>query len=214
MNSNIIEKNKSTQKALTDIISLEQLQKLQDKFTARTNVASIIIDIQGNPITKPSNFSKICTLINKTELGNLQCEASNDDRKKISESIDQPTYLKCHPCGFADASIPVFLNEQRVANWLIGQVNLNDADRNEIIDYAAIIGVDISEMLIAFEKMPKMSSSEFESIVKLLFKISSDIMHMCYKEIQKDDTNEKNLYSAVQDKFDSMLSEFTFSPVN
>ncbi len=197
---------------LTDIIPLIYLQKLQEKFTEATNVASIIIDLQGNPITKPSNFSKICTLILNTELGKHQCDASDDERKKLSNNNDQPIYLKCHPCGFADASIPVFINGQRVADWLIGQVNLNDADRNEIIDYATIIGIDISETLIAFEKMPKMSSLKFEEAVKLLFRLSSDIMDMSYREFQSDSSDKEAFYNAIQNRFEHALNEFKYSP--
>ncbi|MFH2050222.1 MAG: PocR ligand-binding domain-containing protein [bacterium] len=194
--------------ALTDIIPLNHLQRLQDIFTAATNVASIIIDLHGNRITKPSNFSRICTLIHSTELGKLQCDASDDERKKISINNDQPTYLKCHPCGFADASIPVFINEQRIADWLIGQVNLNDADRNEIIDYATIIGVDISEMLLAFDKIPKMSSLRFEEAVKLLFRLSSDIMEMSYQEFQSGESDKEAFYNAIENRFDRELTEF------
>lgn len=214
MNYTVKETSKSKQNtALTDVIPLNHLQKLQDQFTSETNVASIIIDLNGKPITKPSNFSKICTLIHNTELGKLQCDASDNERKKLSVNNNQPTYLKCHPCGFADASIPVLINGQRAAEWLIGQVNLNDADRNEIIDYATVIGLDISETLVAFDKMPKMSSLKFEGLVKLLFRLSSEIINIGCQSLQSYQTDKKILYNAIQNRFDSMLNEFKYSPI-
>ncbi len=203
------QKNNSSQSiALLDIISLEKLQNIQDEFAASTNVASIILDLFGNNITKPSNFSKVCNLIRNTELGKHQCNASDMERRKLADSIDQPTYLKCHPCGFADASLPVFVGNERVANWLIGQVNLNDADRSEIADYASVIGVDITEMLVAFHKMPKISSQEFEVIIKLLSEISSEIIDLCYQAYQSNDSDKESLNNAIQDKFDHLLSGY------
>ena len=42
---------------LTDLIDLEELQKLQDCFALSNNIASIILDPEGRPITRSSNFS-------------------------------------------------------------------------------------------------------------------------------------------------------------
>jgi len=202
--------NKSKAKALlNEIISIEQLQRLQDTFASTTNVASIIIDLNGIPITKPSNFTKICSLIQNTEIGSHHCDISDTARSRIANSINQPTYLKCHPCGFGDASIPVFVNGERVANWLIGQINLDDTNRNEIADFALVIGVDISEMLMAFDQMPKMSSSKFESIIKLLFKISTEIMNLGFQLYQSNEFDDLYYENEIQKRFDSYLNEST-----
>lgn len=206
------QKNNSSQSiTLFDIISMKQIQRLQDIFALTTNVASIIVDLHGNPITKPSNYSKVCNLIQKTELGKHQCNASDMERSRLANNIDQPTYLKCHPCGFADASVPVFIDGNRVANWLIGQVNLSNADRSEIADYSSVIGVDTTEMLEAFDKMPKMSFSEFETIIKFLSKISSGIMNLSYQAYQSNDLEKKSLNNAIQDKFDNILNGYKSS---
>jgi ligand-binding sensor protein len=202
--------NKSKAKALlNEIISIEQLQRLQDTFTATTNVASILIDLNGDLITKPSNFTKICSLVQKTEKGGHLCNTSNLERSSLAGSINQPTYLKCHPCGFGDASIPVFVNGERVANWLLGQINLDDTNRNEIADFALVIGVDISEMLMAFDQMPKMSSSKFESIIKLLFKISTEIMNLGFQRYQSNEFDDLYYENEIQKRFDSILNEST-----
>ncbi len=198
------QKDNTTQKTtLGDIVSLERLQTFQDHFASATNVSSIIIDLHGNPITKPSNFSNICRLISKTELGKYQCSASDLERRKLADEIDQPTYLKCHPCGFADASVPIFHKDERVANWLIGQVNLNSADRNEIVDYASVIGVDISAMLVAFDNMPKMSPADFESIIKFIFNESAEVISLCRQDYADNLDN-----ASIQNEFIKLLSKF------
>jgi len=40
-----------------DMFNLNGIQRLQDDFSATTGVVSIITQVDGTPITKPSNFS-------------------------------------------------------------------------------------------------------------------------------------------------------------
>jgi len=47
----------------TDFFKLEELQTIQDLFADATGVASIITHLDGTPITKPSNFSRLCQSI-------------------------------------------------------------------------------------------------------------------------------------------------------
>ena len=44
----------------TDFFKLEELQTIQDLFADATGVASIITHLDGTPITKPSNFCRLC----------------------------------------------------------------------------------------------------------------------------------------------------------
>jgi hypothetical protein len=57
----ILSPGSETGKSLTlpDMIELDTLQEIQDAFAAANRVASIISDPEGNPITKPSNFSRV-----------------------------------------------------------------------------------------------------------------------------------------------------------
>ena len=43
-----------------DLSNLEEVQIVQDAFAKATGVASIITDTDGRPITKPSNFCRLC----------------------------------------------------------------------------------------------------------------------------------------------------------
>jgi ligand-binding sensor protein len=45
---------------LTDLFDVEELQKIQDVFALATRVASIITHPDGTPVTKPSNFCRLC----------------------------------------------------------------------------------------------------------------------------------------------------------
>ena len=53
--------NKTIKKyKLSELFNLDEIQKLQDLFSAATGVASIITEPDGTPITKPSGFCSLC----------------------------------------------------------------------------------------------------------------------------------------------------------
>ncbi len=57
-----------------DLFNPAEIQRLQDEFSWATSVASIITRPDGTPITKPSNFSRLCRgIIRKTEKGLINC---------------------------------------------------------------------------------------------------------------------------------------------
>ena len=60
------------------MFNLEEIQQLQDLFAQATGVASIITRPDGAPITRPSNFCRLCeNLIRKTKPGISNCYSSD-----------------------------------------------------------------------------------------------------------------------------------------
>lgn len=45
---------------LTELISVDTLQRVQDAFSAMTGMAALTTDAKGIPVTKGSNFSDFC----------------------------------------------------------------------------------------------------------------------------------------------------------
>lgn len=45
---------------LREIIEVSIMQELVDKFARATSVAAIVVDVDGSPVTIPSNFSEFC----------------------------------------------------------------------------------------------------------------------------------------------------------
>ena len=100
--------------SLNDLIDLEDLQQIQDAFAAANDVASIISDINGKPITKASNFCGVCEIIRSTEKGDVNCVKSDKILGENAKARMKPIYGKCLSCGFVDASAPII-----VALWYL-----------------------------------------------------------------------------------------------
>ncbi len=48
---------------ISDLIDKRQLQKFQDAFAKKNKVATVMMDVNGTPITEPSRYCKLCRLI-------------------------------------------------------------------------------------------------------------------------------------------------------
>ena len=82
--------------SFNDLFSLDEIQKLQDDFSAATGVASLITQADGTPITAPSNFAGLCKdIIRGNATGNANClksdtalgEMNTDERESSLASV-------------------------------------------------------------------------------------------------------------------------------
>nr|AAU83018.1 sensory transduction histidine kinase [uncultured archaeon GZfos26B2] len=186
--------------SLTDLIDLEDLQQIQDAFAAANDIASIISDIDGKPITKASNFCGVCEIIRSTERGDINCVKSDKILGEKAKALMKPTYEECLSCGFVDASAPIIVGGKHIANWLIGQSNVMGVDKNRIETYAKEIGADTDEMLDAFERMPEMSLAKFEEVLDLLWLMAKKLSALGHNNLvlAKDVTKRKRVEEALR----------------
>ncbi len=170
--------------SLTDLIDLRHLQQIQDCFTKATGVASIISDVDGKPITEPSNFCGVCEAIRATNIGNQRCVESDRILGEKARSLLTPTYQECLSCGFVDASAPIIVAGKHIANWLIGQTNVMGVDRRRIEEYAAEIGADPGAMLASYASMSHMSLDTFKDILELLWHLAKEMSILGYNNLK------------------------------
>src|SRR6056297_2232793 len=77
---------------LLDLISLEELQEIQDAFAETFDVYSLITDIHGEPITEPSNINKVCQIIRSTPEGLKRCRKSDMVLGSMAANNLRPAY--------------------------------------------------------------------------------------------------------------------------
>lgn len=169
---------------LLDIFTLAQIQNLQDRFSEATHVASIITAPDGTPITEPSNFCRLCSqLIRATETGRYACRHS--DSVLGSPNPEGPTVRTCLSGGLWDAGASIVIGGRHVANWLIGQVRNDQADRAALAVFAREIGVDEAEFFSAYEEVPVMSDDEFHRIADFLHLMAGQLSSSAYHNVRQ-----------------------------
>lgn len=163
----------------SDIFEIEEIQHLQDLFSNATGVASIITRIDGTPITKPSNFCKLCQdIIRNSEKGKLNCYHSDSMLGK--HSLSGPTVQKCLSGDLWDAGVSITVGDQHIANWMIGQVKTEKSDIQQKMNYADEIGVDPELYGQALKEIPEMTYERFNSVANMLFQFVNEVSEKTY----------------------------------
>lgn len=157
-----------------DIFNLEAIQEIQDAFAEATNVASVITDLNGRPITKPSRFCRLCIdVVRRTETGLRNCMRS--DASFGTNDPLKPIIRPCLSSGLWDGGTSILVGNRHVANWIIGQVRIPPLSDERMRRYAREIGADEDEFLEALCEVPIMPRSQFLGICRALCLIANQI---------------------------------------
>jgi len=167
-----------------DLFNLEEIQKIQDAFAEAAGIASIITDAEGEPITQPSRFCRLCyQIIRKTENGRANCIRSDAELGKANPS--GPTICQCLSGGLLDGGVAIMVGEHHVANWLIGQVMDGSVDPETVRSYAPLIGADQAEFDSALKEVPRMSREDFTKAGEALFLIAEQLSKLAYQNVMQ-----------------------------
>ena len=168
----------------SDLFVMEDLQRLQDEFAEATGVASIITTTDGTPITRPSNFCRLCSdIIRATEIGRTNCFRSD---ALIGQACSKgPRVQTCLSGGLWDAGAGIIVGGRHLANWLIGQVRDESQTAAGIRAYAKEIGADPDLAAAAYAEVPKMNRSRFAAIARIVHTLANQISTMAYQNIQQ-----------------------------
>ncbi|WP_027178444.1 PocR ligand-binding domain-containing protein [Maridesulfovibrio bastinii] len=163
-----------------DYFDVEALQKIQDAFSEATNVASIITDLDGRPITKPSRFCRLCRdLIRRTPKGLKNCMRS--DASFGTKSPLEPITRPCLSGGLWDGGTSFYVGDRHIANWIVGQVRCPPQDDERIKSYAREIGVDEDVFMDALSEVPVMSREQFLNVCNALCLIANQLSILARK---------------------------------
>ncbi|MHC4926077.1 MAG: PAS domain S-box protein [Planctomycetota bacterium] len=211
-----------------DMFDLDEIQRLQDKFAQSTGVASIITNPDGEPITNPSNFCRLCSqIIRKSEVGLPRCMKS--DAALGCMKLDGPVIQPCLSGGLWDAGASIAVGGKHIANWLIGQVRDATQTEEQMRVYAREIGVDEQVYIDAFKEVPQMSREQFDKVAQTLFELANQLSTTAYQNIQqarfiserKEAENAlsqrlklEHLLSDISSGFIGLPTEQTFEQIN
>ena len=164
-----------------DFFDLQEVQNIQDSFAMATGVPSLITSPEGTPLTRPSNFTRLCgEVIRGSRTGLENCMRS--DALLGAYNPAGPNIRRCMSGGLWDAGVSITVGGRHVASWLIGQVRSSLADEEAMLGYARTIGVDPQEYREAMEQVPFMEEEQFRRIADALFIIANSLSEKAYQQ--------------------------------
>jgi len=167
-----------------DLFNLKDIQRIQDLFAETTGVASLITTPDGTPITKPSNFCRLCReIIRPSQLGAEKCRISDATIGRYKP--DGPIIQHCLSVGLCNAGASITVGGKHVANWLIGQVRDGTENEESMRDYAQALGSDAEEFIAAFHEVPQMSADQFKQVAQAFFVLANQLSNMAYQNVQQ-----------------------------
>lgn len=169
-----------------DVFVLSELQELQDMFAESLQIASVITSVEGEPLTRPSNFCRLCKdLVRKTEKGYQQCVYS--DSVIGGNSMKKYTVSRCLSVGLLDAGVSIVVGKKHIANWMFGQVNdgVKILDETSLREKALEFGIDEEEFIEAYREVPIISKNRFDTIAGLVHVISKQLSELAYQTAQR-----------------------------
>ncbi|MDQ0220418.1 histidine kinase [Peribacillus cavernae] len=179
---------------LRNIVNIEVLQEIQERFSDATGFAVIIADEQGVPVTKPSNFTNFCTQIRSSEQGSQCCIVSDRKVGLMSAEQAKPIVHYCHS-GLIDLAAPIVLGGRHLGSVLCGQVLIEGHDEQrveQIREKSKQLPIDQELLQLYFEKIQFTSQNRIDAAAQMLQLVANYIVKIGANHLVQQELNEKN----------------------
>lgn len=179
---------------LEDIVDVEFLQRFQDNFAESVGVASITVDMSGNPVTKPSNFTNFCMKYTRgSNIGNKRCMECDRKGGEESAKTGKPAIYECH-AGLVDFGAPIMLEGKQIGSILGGQVLTSTPDEAYYRKVAQEIEVDPDEYIEALSEIRQLPRKSVEAAANVLYLVANTLSKVWYQQHKL-----KNMAGAIND---------------
>lgn len=199
-------KHTSSSISLHDVVDVSALQRIQDTFAKALGVAAVTVDLNGKPVTRESEFQKVCRMIRSTDAGLKRCMRCDADGGMFARESGVPHVYVCKG-GFIDIAAPIIIQGEYMGAMLCGQVvpasNPEDAIE-EIVSVNARLGLPVEKLRQAAREIPMLPRHRVDAAGEMLFQMANYIVEIGVANLTKSKLLEEMrqrtaLQSALQD---------------
>ncbi|HMK46096.1 MAG TPA: HD domain-containing phosphohydrolase [Methanocella sp.] len=150
-----------------DMIKDSGFQELQETISSAFGVASIMVDPDGIPMDRGSNFARLCTVISGTSTVVAErCKGCISDLALRAIAYKSKAWCTCPVTGLREVALPVLVNGQPVGCWIIGQVQIGETlDLKKIEGLIREAGIPSGELKGMIIGLPLMGEYQFNQII-------------------------------------------------
>lgn len=169
---------------ICDIVDLETLQNFQDNFAIGMNLASVTVDKSGNPVTKPSSYTRFCDcLVHQSIQGDTGCARSHHHMGEEAARLGRPYIGTCH-AGLIDFAAPILLDGHLLGTVLGGQILDKKPNDSLYQSVASQINVDPDELIKAAHEIDIVPQKNIKAAADVLFIVVNSLIQNGYQRIK------------------------------
>lgn len=151
---------------LTDLISVETLQSIQDTFARAFGLPTVIIDANGRNATAITNRVTFCEDLTRTsEVGGPRCTDCDRCGMRDAAAASGPAIFECWN-GLYDCAIPIAPKGHVLGYFLCGQIVTEPPDAARYAGTAAEIGVDPEDYVEALAHVAVVPYEHYKASVE------------------------------------------------
>lgn len=173
-----------------DLIDVDELQALTDRFCDIVGISSAIIEVHGKILIQ-SRWQPICSSFHRRhpETGR-RCRISDTDL--VNQLLENKKYViyRCKN-GLMDAAAPIRIEGRHVANLFMGQFLQAEPDMDFFRKQAADFGFDESAYLNALRKVPIFEEKTVQLILEYFAQFAEHIGEMGLKRIRQIEISDQ-----------------------
>ncbi|MCD2346615.1 PocR ligand-binding domain-containing protein [Clostridium guangxiense] len=175
---------------LKDIIDLDFLQKFQDDFGESMEIASITVNMDGVPITKPTRYTNFCSKYTQSnEKGIKKCAESHRIGGEEAARTGKPYIYTCH-AGLIDFAVPIIIDGKQFGTILGGQIVFSKVDEEKILKTASELGLDSEKYKEEANKITSLAENKVKAAANILFTVVNALSQIGHQQLKiKEMTN-------------------------
>ena len=199
-------------KKLTDLIDIDELKSLQNKFAGATGMGCVSEDLNGELI-KSNYIADFCIFTRLSEKGCSRCkQCEHDDIQKAADS-KQMHISRCH-AGLVNFTAPIFVNGDYVGAIMGGQIFDCQPDIEKIKEQAKELDIPEDRYIEAAREIPIIPRKRIEGAAELLSVTANMLSEKaCGKFNAEDRLQEAERISNAKLGFISRLSHDIRTPI-
>lgn len=165
---------------LTDLVDLNFLREVQEKFADATGMAAYITDADGKSVTSESNATSFCNGLKKSVSISAKCKKCHKNIGYDAMSAGYGQVSCCH-AGLYEIAAPLVVNGKFLGSFVAGQV-LTEPVSDSSARYAIELGLTTEDYLRDISRLNVVSEMQLKAYADLLYSIAELISSKAYNE--------------------------------
>lgn len=148
----------------SEIVDVDELQRICESFTAMTGAVMAILDLEGN-ILVATGWKEICTHYHRVNPCTAsRCQESDTVLAGKLKAGEKYNVYKCKN-GLVDVAVPILVDGEHVANFFTGQFLFEQPSVIYFSRQAEEFGFDKAAYLDALNQVPIFSESQIKAMM-------------------------------------------------